>query len=63
MRESIIIALVEEGLKILIEWVEEKLERPLTEEELEDVKNDLEYYNEDDFDNIWCISLGIPDET
>ena len=38
---------------------EEKLNRSLTDEELDSLHDYYEVSNEEDSDNIWCISIGI----
>ena len=40
-------------------WAEEQFQRPLTDEEVDDLENTFEVYNEDDADNLHCISIGI----
>jgi hypothetical protein len=49
----------EEGIKIVKEWAESMLGRSLNEEEDFALNNDLEIFNEDDLDNIWCYSIGM----
>ena len=48
-----------EGKDILRGWAEEQFQRPLEDEEIDDIENNLEIYNEDDSDNIFCFSIGI----
>jgi hypothetical protein len=38
---------------------EEQYNRPLTDDEIEELENNLEIYNEEDSDNLFCFSLGI----
>ena len=49
----------EEGQSLIRGMAEEQFERGLTDEEIDDLENNLEIYNEDDSDNIFCFSLGI----
>jgi len=49
----------EEGKNLVHEWAKEQLGRGLNGEELDDLENGSEIYNEEDPDNIWCFSLGI----
>jgi len=44
---------------IVRDWAEKQFERGLTDEEIESLDNELEIYNEDDPDNLWCFSVGI----
>ena len=48
-----------EGKDILRGWAEGQFERPLTDEENDSLENNLEVYNEEDADNIFCFSIGI----
>jgi hypothetical protein len=48
----------ETGIKLVKEIAEEKLSRKLTQEEIEQIDNDLEFYNEDDIENQWCVALA-----
>jgi hypothetical protein len=53
----------EDGKDILRGWAEKQFGRGLTDEEIDDLENNLEIYNEDDADNIFCFSLGITEES
>jgi predicted house-cleaning noncanonical NTP pyrophosphatase (MazG superfamily) len=44
---------------ILRGWAEEQFERPLTDEEIDDMEDYLEVVNEDDIDNIFTFSIGL----
>jgi hypothetical protein len=48
-----------EGIKTVKEWATDQFERSLTDEEIYSAENELEIYNEDDADNIFCFSVGI----
>ena len=48
-----------EGKDIIRSMAEEQFDRPLTEHEIEDLENNMEIYNEEDFNNLFCFSLGI----
>lgn len=47
----------DEGISLVKEWAEEKLNRKLTEKEIESIENNAEIYNEDDADNQWVVAL------
>lgn len=49
----------EEGKNIIRGMAEEQFGRPLTDEEIDDLHDKLEIYNEEDSDNLFCFSLGI----
>ena len=48
-----------EGKDIIRGMAEEQFERPLTDEEIDGLENEMEIYNEEDSDNLFCFSLGI----
>lgn len=48
-----------EGKDILRGWAEDQFQRPLTDEEIDDLEDNLEICNEDDPDNIFCFSIGL----
>jgi hypothetical protein len=49
----------EEGKDIIRGMAEEQFNRPLTDDEIDHLEDNLEIYNEEDSDNIFCFSLGI----
>lgn len=51
----------DEGKDIIRGMAEELFDRPLTDEEIDSLEDNLEIYNEDDMDNIFCFSVGIID--
>ena len=48
-----------EGKDKIRGWAEDQFQRPLTDEEIDSLENNLEIYNEDDADNLYCFSIGI----
>lgn len=53
----------EEAKNIVKSWAIDQFHRPLTNEEMNSLENELEIYNEDDADNIFCFSVGITEFT
>lgn len=49
----------EAGIAAIKEIAENQFERQLNEEEIEDLKNNLEIYNDEDADNVYCWAIGI----
>ena len=49
----------EEGKDIIRGWAEEQFQRPLKDEEIDDLNDKLEIFNNEDSDNIFTFSLGI----
>ncbi len=49
----------EEGKDIIRGMAEEQFDRPLTDDEIDELENNMEIYNEEDADNLFCFSLGI----
>ena len=52
---------IESGLNKVRGEAESKLNRELTDEEVDSLNDFHEVYSEKDLDNTWCISLGIVD--
>jgi len=52
----------DEGKALLRQWAEEQFERSLTNEENDSLENEMEIYNDNDFDNIYSFSIGIVEE-
>jgi len=52
------VASEEEGKDIIRAWAEEQFQRPLTDDETDDLNDRLEIYNEEDSDNIYTFSIG-----
>lgn len=52
------IASFEEGIKLIIKWAEDQLDRDLSPEELEDLNNTYEISDFSDSDNHFTWSLG-----
>jgi|LakMenE18May11ns_1017448.scaffolds.fasta_scaffold9567260_2 hypothetical protein len=50
---------IETGLRIIREKAENQLERVLTPEELFDLENMYEVYNDEDCDNVFSWSIGF----
>ena len=50
---------IETGKDLIKSWVGEQFSRPLNEDELEGLENELEVYNDEDTDNIFTFSIGI----
>lgn len=48
----------EDGIAMIIDMAEAQLGRKLDDSEIEEIKNNLDFYNDDDPDNIYCFSLG-----
>lgn len=48
----------DEALDIARGKAEAKLNRALNDEEVDSLQDFYEIYNEEDGDNIWCISIG-----
>ena len=42
-----------------ISWAESQFERELDDDEIDDFDNDLEIFNDDDPDNIYCFTIAI----
>jgi hypothetical protein len=57
--ECIAVESTERGIEIIHQKVEEKLNRTLTEDELNAIENDREFFDESDSDNIWCYAIGM----
>ena len=51
---------VEEALELAKNMAQTKLGRELTEEEESSLVDSYEIFDEDDPDNIWCITVMIP---
>lgn len=49
----------DEGVTLIKTLVKEKLGRDLTIDEIEQIDNHHEYYNDDDSDNIFTYSIGV----
>lgn len=49
---------IDEGIELIQKWVVDQFGRELTEEELEILRDDCEFYNDDDSDNIFTFALG-----
>lgn len=47
------------GKALIQTWAEEQFGRPLTDEEINNLDDTLEIYNDEDSDNIYTFSLGI----
>lgn len=52
------VASEEEGIQTIMDWAKDQGFH-LYKEDIEDIKNDLEYYNCDDMDNLYTFALGI----
>ncbi len=48
----------EEGIDLIKGMATEQLNRELTDEEIDDVVNSYELYNDDDADNVFTWSIG-----
>ena len=48
-----------EATSIIHEWAKEQFGRGLNGNELYDLENNLEIFNDDDPDNVYCFSVGI----
>ncbi len=48
----------EEGIDLILSSATERLGRLLTAEEIEEIQNDLEFFNDSDPENIFSICLG-----
>jgi len=48
----------DDGIKLIVEWVRDQFHRDLTPDELFILKNDGEFYSEEDSDNITTFTLG-----
>jgi hypothetical protein len=48
----------EKGKEMIRKMAEKQFERVLTKEELEQIENDLELYNDDDADNVYTFVIG-----
>lgn len=49
----------EAGIAAIKELAESQLDRQLDDEELKGLENDLEVYNDEDHDNVYCWAIGI----
>jgi len=50
---------MDEAKELALDMAKYKLNRELNDEEISNFHNMLEIVNEDDADNIWCISIGM----
>lgn len=48
----------EEGKELIRKMAVEQFGRELTNEELEQIENDMELYNDDDADNVYTFAIG-----
>jgi hypothetical protein len=51
----------DEGKEVLRKMAEEQLDRPLDNEELERLENEMEIFDDSDSDNIYTFSIGLVD--
>ena len=51
----------DDGIALVREIAEEKMGRELNAEEMDALANEGQITNEDDIDNVWCVSLGTLD--
>lgn len=49
---------IDEGVELIQKWVADQFSRELTEEELNILRDEGEFYNDDDPDNIFTFALG-----
>lgn len=47
------------GIAAIKKSVEEQLDRELEDDEIKTLENDGEFYNDEDFENIYCWSLSF----
>jgi len=52
----------DEAKDILRGWAEKQFQRPLTDEEIDDLEDEMEIYDDTDSDNIYSFSVGIVEE-
>ena len=52
----------EQAKELVKGWASDQLGRPLEDSELDEIENNLEIYNEDDADNMWCYVVGVAEE-
>jgi hypothetical protein len=49
----------DDGVDDIIEWAEDHLGRKLTEDEIEGIRANGEFYDDSDFDNHCTFSIGV----
>ena len=49
---------IDEGIELINTYVVDQFHRELTTEEMEILENDMEFYNDDDADNIVSFTIG-----
>ena len=52
----------EAAKKTVIKWAEEQLQRPLFFSEMQDIEDELECFNDEDPENVYCFSIGVVEE-
>jgi hypothetical protein len=49
---------VDEGVKLIQQYVKDQFNRDLTENELQELQDSMEFYDESDSDNVYSFTIG-----